>query len=317
MFDYDSLKVMAKNIGRPITDLLALSPIDDPFYAGVGGRRRAAEWFAEIWADHGEAGSHLRRLHYQLVSADTPIRKLDGSAYQNTEDDWKRLSRRQPVGALSRPCSIRRPGRSAERRADDLRRKPGRRPRSRRSRFPARSHVRSPSSARSAFRTYHRYRSFLSMPTAAVQKYIIEVWIEKSTQNDWLEPLCRYRGVNLVTGIGEQSEIRSRELAMRAARYGAPVRIIYLSDFDPGGRSMPKAVARKVEFTIAKFDLDVDLQLIPLALTPDQCREYRLPRIPIKESERRKDKFESIFGVGATELDALEALAPRRDGSPT
>ena len=73
---------------------------------------------------------------------------------------------------------------------------------------------------------------------------------------------------------------------------------------------MPKAVARKVEFTIAKFDLDVDLQLIPLALTPDQCRDYRLPRTPIKESERRKDKFEQIFGVGATELDALEALHP-------
>ncbi len=54
----------------------------------------------------------------------------------------------------------------------------------------------------------------------------------------------------------------------------------------------------------------VDLQLIPLALTPDQCREYRLPRTPIKETERRKDKFEQIFGVGATELDALEALHP-------
>ena len=73
---------------------------------------------------------------------------------------------------------------------------------------------------------------------------------------------------------------------------------------------MPKAVARKVEFTIAKLNLDVDLQLIPLALTPEQCREYRLPRTPIKETERRKDKFESIFGVGATELDALEALLP-------
>ena len=73
---------------------------------------------------------------------------------------------------------------------------------------------------------------------------------------------------------------------------------------------MPKAVARKVEFTIAKFDLDVDLELIPLVLTPDQCRDYRLPRTPIKESERRKDKFEQTFGVGATELDALEALHP-------
>src|SRR5262249_42421416 len=118
------------------------------------------------------------------------------------------------------------------------------------------------------------------------------------------------RGVNLVVGIGEQGEIRSRQLALRSAEYGAPVRIIYISDFDPGGRSMPKAVARKVEFTIAKFNLDVDLQLIPLALTPDQCREYRLPRTPIKDTERRKDKFEQTFGVGATELDAMEALHP-------
>ena len=145
---------------------------------------------------------------------------------------------------------------------------------------------------------------------APVQNHIVEVWIEKSTQNDWLVPLCQRRGVNLVVGLGEQSETRSRELALRSAEYGAPVRIIYLSDFDPGGRSMPKAVARKVEFTIAKFDLAVDLQLIPLALTPEQCREYRLPRTPIKETERRKDKFEQTFGVGATELDALEALHP-------
>ena len=73
---------------------------------------------------------------------------------------------------------------------------------------------------------------------------------------------------------------------------------------------MPKAVARKVEFTLYRHDLDVDLQLIPLALTPDQCRRFRLPRTPIKDTEKRKDKFEQTFGVGATELDAMEALHP-------
>jgi hypothetical protein len=61
---------------------------------------------------------------------------------------------------------------------------------------------------------------------ASVQKYIVELWIEKSTQNDWLVPLCQQRGVNLVIGVGEQSEIRSRELALRSVKYGAPVRII-------------------------------------------------------------------------------------------
>jgi hypothetical protein len=73
---------------------------------------------------------------------------------------------------------------------------------------------------------------------------------------------------------------------------------------------MPKAVARKVEFTIRKFGLDVDFQLIPVGLTPEQCDQYNLPRTPIKEGDRRKDKFEAIFGRGATELDALEALYP-------
>jgi hypothetical protein len=309
MLDYESLKVMAKSIGRPVRQLLALSPTNDPFYAGVGARRRDAEWFAAIWANHGGVGSHVRRLHYRLISSTTPFLKPDGQPYQNTENDWASLvgaslaaryldlvpfdgmiDRRNdepmifagnldadPDEELSVDCEL--ADTEPEVEAIDVPNMPN---------LPS---------------------LFLALDRA-VQKFIVEVWVEKSTQNDWLVPLCRRRGVNLVVGAGEQSETRSRELALRAAKYGAPVRIIYLADFDPGGRSMPKGVARKVEFTIAKFNLDVDLQLIPLALTPDQCREYRLPRTPIKDSEKRKDKFEQTFGVGATELDALEALHP-------
>ena len=42
MLDYESLKAMAKRIGRPVKDLLALAPGNDPFYAGIGARRQAA-----------------------------------------------------------------------------------------------------------------------------------------------------------------------------------------------------------------------------------------------------------------------------------
>jgi hypothetical protein len=48
--------------------------------------------------------------------------------------------------------------------------------------------------------------------------------------------------------------------------------------------------------------------LTPLALTLAQVQQYRLPRIPIKESDRRKPGFEDTYGEGAVELDALEAL---------
>jgi hypothetical protein len=33
------------------------------------------------------------------------------------------------------------------------------------------------------------------------------VWVEKSTQNDWLLPLARAERVTLVTGVGELSVI--------------------------------------------------------------------------------------------------------------
>ena len=309
MFDYDSIRSIAKTIGRPVTDLLALTASNDPFYVGIKRRRRDAEWFADIWREYGGKGSHLRRLHYQLISSATPRIKPDGGDYQNTENDWQILS---SASLAARYLDIVPFDGLIDRRNDEP------------MIFAEYLDV-DPNDELNVSCSVKCDEPFVgeldipSMPTlpflsldadAAVQKYITEVWIEKSTQNDWLVPLCRRRGVNLVVGIGEQSEIRSRQLAMRASKYGAPIRIMYLSDFDPGGRSMPKAVARKVEFTIAKFELDLDLQLIPLVLSPEQCREYRLPRTPIKETERRKDKFESIFGVGATELDALEALCP-------
>jgi hypothetical protein len=309
MLDHDTLKRMAKTIGRPVTELMALTHHNDPFYAGMGYRAVAAEWFAKIWQQHGEAGFHLRRLHYRLVSLSGGSRVLlpSGREYQNTEKDWTYLAGAS-LGARYLnlvPFDGLVDQRNAEAMifAKDL--DPA-------DRGPVSSAVAADEVEMPEIEmpvTPWVYVGGLS-DTAVIQDYLVEVWIEKSTQNDWLVPLCQRRGVNLVVGIGEQSETRSRELAFRADKYSVPVRVIYISDFDPGGRSMPKAVARKAEFTIEKFGLDVDMQLIPLALTPDQIRRYRLPRKPIKDSERRKNKFERIFGVGATELDAMEALHP-------
>ncbi len=307
MLDYTSIKTLAKSMKRSVKDLLALSQANDPFYAAVGARGGAAQWFAGMYRNHGGGGvPHLRRIHYRLVSPPPGVRILlpNGREYQNTESDWGYLcwaslasryldlipfdgledKRNDPPLIYAKPAD---PHRELKADCQTI---------YKRTRFdkPEMPHL--PFLFAGGFE--------------AIQDYIVEIWIEKSTQNDWLDPLCRRRGVNLVVGIGEQSEIRARELALRSAQYKAPVRVLYLSDFDPGGRSMPKAVARKVEFTIHKLGLNVDFQLIPVALTPEQCRQYNLPRIPIKETERRKDTFEQTFGIGATELDALEALHP-------
>ena len=74
---------------------------------------------------------------------------------------------------------------------------------------------------------------------------------------------------------------------------------------------MPVAVARKIEKLIVdRGNPDIDIKLLPLVLTMDQIQKFKLPRSPIKESEKRAANFEDRFGSGATELDALEALYP-------
>jgi predicted nucleic acid-binding Zn ribbon protein len=128
--------------------------------------------------------------------------------------------------------------------------------------------------------------------------------------NDVLMPLGERYGVNVVTGVGELSLTRCVELVARAEQDDRPVRILYVSDFDPAGASMPVAVARKIEFELYRNASDLDVQVRPIVLTHDQCIEYRLPRTPIKETEYRAAAFEARFGEGATELDALEALHP-------
>jgi hypothetical protein len=127
----------------------------------------------------------------------------------------------------------------------------------------------------------------------ADQPYTIEVWIEKSTMNDVLVPLCEELGVNLVVGKGFTSITRAVELLERTVK---PVRIFYISDFDSKGKHMPMATARHIEFWGNLYDCEV--KLTPLVLTSEQIATYDLPR-------------NFIDGQGnATELDALEVAYP-------
>ncbi len=128
--------------------------------------------------------------------------------------------------------------------------------------------------------------------------------------NDVLIPLCRQYGAVLQTGLGELSITATLAAVSRLQQAEKPARILYVSDFDPAGQSMPVAVSRKIEYFVRTLDLDVDVRLFPVILTLDQVRRYQLPRTPIKETERRRESFEGRHGEGAVELDALEALYP-------
>lgn len=302
--DYHSISALAAEIGCRRDDLIALSPGNDPFYAEVPNRKQAAEWFASLWTTLAfNPGSHLRRLHYIVVSHEPPINKPNGEPYQNTDNDWKllvtsslaaRYLRLIPNGAL------------ADHRND-----------------PPIINAHSKALTLPACVIHGSGGAELEVPDTTVlepwisvqelyvpQPYLVELWVEKSTMNDILVPLASRLGFNLISGAGETSETLARQTVERAVQDGRPMRILYVSDFDPGGRSMPVALARKIEYWLRDADLDLDITLDPIVLTPDQCRQYRLPRTPLKETEKRAQKFEERFGSGATELDALEAMHP-------
>lgn len=309
MSGYEWIKRQAKERGVPIPELLALSRNNDPFFAGSPAQRERARWFANLWDEFGfVTGVHLRRIHYRIISQEHAPTRHDGTAYENTEDSWNYLC---AAAKAARHLGLIDPAAFVDMRN----------PAPRIHMFPAQDgpgfeneipewslpKIRASLTANLAgpefWPTGYDYED-------ALQPYHVEIWCEKSTMNDVLRPLCRRHAVNFVTGVGFMSITNVVALLERVADLEKPCRILYIADFDPAGDSMPKSVARQIEFGIAEHESDVDIKLDPLILTSDQVAEYDLPRTPIKDSDRRKGGWETKHGTGAVELDALEALHP-------
>ena len=324
--DYHGLKQMAAELGRPLSTLTVLADDRDPFIADRPGKRLAhAEWFADVWRRLKIPNpTHLRRLHYLLVSTSGVILP-SGETYQNTFAHWKLLG---AAAGDARYLGLVDPNAFVDRRSEAFEYHPA-------DDQPGTIWALKFSPPAPKFAEYHgvivRCDAYLSgderdsafgearlvtaLPALAITTpsrgaFGIELWVEKSTINDELLPLARRRGVGLVVGTGDISITACHSLVRRILEHRRPTRILYLADHDPGGASMPVAVARKIEFWVRASGESLDVQLIPLQLTAEQVRQYGLPRIPIKESDPRKAAFEAQNGDGAVELDALQALYP-------
>ena len=106
-----------------------------------------------------------------------------------------------------------------------------------------------------------------SVPT----KYHLEVWVEKTTMDDVLVPLCRQYGAVLVTGAGFQSLSSVMQLLQRVDQAGKPARTSSTSRFDPAGDAMPVA-PRQIEFHTPQHAPLADIKLTPLGLTREQVQ---------------------------------------------
>ncbi|MGA7077020.1 MAG: hypothetical protein WBZ42_10860 [Halobacteriota archaeon] len=327
IFEYgcDYIKRLKQETGaKNVDDVLALSKQGDPFYVGQKAHIQHAEWFREkfnAFVAHMEAHNerstpHLRAIHYWLVTQPTIILRDDGRLYENDTASWHYL------GAASR--AARYLGYvDAERFIDQ------------RNPAPIENVATDPpvygcevSSWMDLPKITVQDASFQlpqlskyvesgesSDPELRAQPYHIEVWCEKSTMNDVLMPVCERYGVNYVTGKGTMSITSVLDLIKRVEMTEKPARVLYISDFDPTGDSMPRQVARQIEFWLTVRESDAEIKLEPVALTHEQVRRYGLPQkfIPRKEDAKRgeqyKERWEDTYG-GATELDALHAIYP-------
>ncbi|HZO71912.1 MAG TPA: hypothetical protein VFB60_06885 [Ktedonobacteraceae bacterium] len=301
--NYEWIKQCAKEQRVSVNDLIALAPQNDPFYTGTPNDWALGQWFAGLWHSFGLDRAHIRRVHYQIVSQDPPIVLPNGKPYENTVECWDILNL---ASKAARYLGLVNPEAFNDRRTPEvmLYAQEG---------LPEEPDVRIYGGM---YRHNVQFPPFPGFPQYTLSGYRpyqpchLEVWCEKSTMNDVLAPLCQRYGANLQTGMGEMSITAVLALVRRFGRAGKPARVLYVSDFDPAGQSMPVAVSRKIEYFVRTFGLDLDVRLFPVILTLEQVQYYRLPRTPIKETERRRGGFEARHGEGAVELDALEALYP-------
>jgi hypothetical protein len=68
---------------------------------------------------------------------------------------------------------------------------------------------------------------------------------------------------------------------------------------------MPISIGRKLQaFRDLQFP-DLQFELVPAALTPEQAQAEGLPETPLKDGEKRAIRWQETFGIEQTEVDAL------------
>ena len=308
--DYGRLREMAPQLGRPLDAMVAQSKQSDPFFAGLPIRAAGAKWLADLWRRlRIPRGSHVRRIYYILISQPEPIRlfaPVKGSwDYVNTVNCYTTLAhavrdarylglidfesitdqRNELTKVYYRPVA-----------GDpeiDIEDEVGEQE------FSLIAEARVNVSVGFPEPITELPRLSIQGPSVP-QPVCVELWIEKSTMSDIVDPLCEQYECNFTAGTGEISATRCHELIERAREHGKPVRVLTITDFDPRGQNMPVAFARKLEFLIRAAAPDLDVQVKPIALTYEQCVEYRLPR-------------DSDQGNGAMRAGIREAVRRRRD----
>jgi hypothetical protein len=282
-------------------DLTVLSIQVDPYRIDTPAGHRDGAWCAkQLTRSFGATRrTHWRGLHYAIVARGN-VRKPDGTVFRNTDDDWTWLA--NVAGKAARwlghiPFERITDNRNAEpivhRKArvvavswvsvgldvdipdvDDIKPTPG------------------------------------ATGFVARQAFQFVIFGEKGSLEDVLLPLARKYEADLYLPSGEISDTLLYRIAKDANADGRPLVVFTVCDCDPAGHQMPVSIGRKLQALRDLLFPDLRFEVVPVALTVDQVRELGLPSTPLKETEKRADKWRAAFDVEQTEIDALATLRP-------
>jgi hypothetical protein len=287
--------------GCSMKDLTVLATQNDPFRIDTPGPHRDGEWLAmhldRLLPAHRTI--HLRGLHYVLVT-DSPD-KPNGEPYRNTDKDWVWLQEKAAdaarwLGYIDFARIV------DQRNAEPL--------------------IRTIDDEHDAFPYLHA-KVRMEIPAVAdikpiallhdfeaQQPYRIVMIGEKSSLGEVLSPIAERYDTDLYLPTGCMSDTLIHKIAKTGTEDGRPLVVLYFADCDPGGHNMAVEVGRKLQALQVGFFPDLEFSEFRVALTVDQVREYGLPSTPLKDTEKRADKWRQAFGVEQTEIDALASLRP-------
>jgi hypothetical protein len=295
------LEVAREKAGCGLGELTVLSAQVDPYRLDTPSGHRDGVWLAKQLNRLVKRGKkiHWRGLHYVIVSKGD-LRKPNGGTYVNTDEDWVWLS--TVAGKAARWLNYI----PFERIIDN------------RNAEPIIHHK-----ARVVPEAFVSIGLDVTIPDAgdlepspmAVgfeprQAFHFVIFGEKASLEETLLPIARRKAADLYLPTGEISDTLLHRIAKDAAEDGRPMVMFTLADCDPAGYQMSVSIGRKLQAFRDLLFPELRFEVVPVALTVDQVRELGLPSTPLKETEKRADRWRQAFGVEQTEIDALATLQP-------
>jgi hypothetical protein len=288
----------AVDVKLTLKDLTVLAPQNDPFRVDTPARHRDGEWLAITARELGlgDRVIHLRGLHYMVLGWPKP----DGSPYINDDEHWEWLQ--GDCAKAARFLGYLPFGQIFDRRAS----------------APVVQEY-----TRAEPKPFLNVGIEVEIPDAddilpklgvdgfqGVQPYHLVMFAEKSSLDPILSPLAQEYGADLYLATGEISDSHLHRMAVSAVNDTRPMVVLCFSDADPSGWQMPVSIARKLQAFKTLLPAMPDFEVRRVALTPSMVRQYGLPSTPLKETEKRADKWRAATGTEQTEIDALAALQP-------